>query len=206
MNTLFYIVRHGESEGNVNGDILGGNSPLTLRGRQQALEAAERLRDVAFDLAFSSDLQRTIETANIILQNRNLAVTHLPRLREKHFGELENLPSKEALKDFQSELAAFPTLSPEEQWANKWVDSMESAREAVDRLVGFLEETSQTHAGKTILVVNHGALMRTLLVHLGVGSFLEYPAGSVTNTGHIKLRSTLDGFEVLEMVGVNKKE
>jgi probable phosphoglycerate mutase len=204
MSTVFYLVRHGESEGNVNQEIMGGNPPLTENGRQQAREAAERFKDVNFDLAFSSDLDRAIETAALILQGRNLPVQHLPRLRERNWGELELAPIAHVREKYKSHFDAFPTQTPEEQWSGKLIEGMESPREAVDRLLSFLEEISNEFPGKTILVVNHGALMRTLLVHLGEGTFMNFPAGSVKNAGVIKLLKTKEGFSVLATEKVTK--
>ena len=61
---LFYLIRHGESEGNLNQVHSGwGAWNLTEKGRQQALAVGERLRKLPpFDQIYVSDLVRTRQT------------------------------------------------------------------------------------------------------------------------------------------------
>ena len=54
--TIFYIVRHGETQWNVDCKMQGHlDIPLNGRGRIQAKDVAKKLRSIHFDLAFSSD-------------------------------------------------------------------------------------------------------------------------------------------------------
>ena len=54
-----YLVRHGETDWNSAGRFQGhANIPLNERGKMQAQEAYEKLRDIDFDLIYSSDLER----------------------------------------------------------------------------------------------------------------------------------------------------
>ena len=63
------LVRHGETEWNRNGQFQGQiDVPLNDNGREQARKAAEFLKDIKLDFAFSSPLLRPKETAEIILQ------------------------------------------------------------------------------------------------------------------------------------------
>ncbi len=57
-----FLARHGQSEDNVLGRI-GGDAPLTLRGREQARAMAEHFTDRRIPYIFTSALRRTIETA-----------------------------------------------------------------------------------------------------------------------------------------------
>ena len=57
--TTFYFVRHGESEANRDRVFSGRrDSPLTERGRQQAVALADALEDVAFDRVVATPLSR----------------------------------------------------------------------------------------------------------------------------------------------------
>ncbi|WP_374713216.1 histidine phosphatase family protein [Symbiobacterium terraclitae] len=59
---ILYLVRHGQSEGNiVTYDVPDGR--LTPLGRQQAEETARRLAEEGLDLLISSPLRRALETA-----------------------------------------------------------------------------------------------------------------------------------------------
>jgi broad specificity phosphatase PhoE len=67
----FTFLRHGESVGNAEERFQGQSDyPLTDKGRRQAHALAERwLKDgVQFDLAVTSPLVRTRETAQIIVE------------------------------------------------------------------------------------------------------------------------------------------
>lgn len=92
----FYIVRHGETELNVKGLLQGiQDSALTPLGEKQAKVLAIELRNVDFDLIFSSDLLRAKRTAEIIALERNLAVKTSELLRERQFGKFEGRPREE---------------------------------------------------------------------------------------------------------------
>ena len=63
------IVRHGQTEYNVK-DILQGqlHVPLDEIGLIQAEKVAEKLQDELFDVVFSSDLKRAMQTAHPIVK------------------------------------------------------------------------------------------------------------------------------------------
>ena len=67
---LIYIVRHGETNANVNGYLQGwSNDPLNENGRKLAVITGRGMRDIKFDCCISSPLIRTRETAEIILKS-----------------------------------------------------------------------------------------------------------------------------------------
>lgn len=64
----FYIVRHGQTDWNNLGLNQGwSDTPLNTLGQFQALKTRDTLRDVRFDIAYSSPLQRAAKTCQIIL-------------------------------------------------------------------------------------------------------------------------------------------
>ncbi len=90
----FYIIRHGESVGNLNKICLGHTDlGLTDKGREQALLTAKALEGVEFFKIYSSDLIRAVETAVPNAALRGLGVSDIVRsdkLRELYFGDWEN--------------------------------------------------------------------------------------------------------------------
>ena len=86
-----YLVRHGQTELNVQSILQGWHdSPLTARGREQALTArtAFAARGVAFDHVYSSPLGRARHTAELIVgEGRSIVLVDV--LREWLFGLLE---------------------------------------------------------------------------------------------------------------------
>ena len=90
------IVRHGETEWNAQGRIQGHTDiSLSETGIQQARLLAERMGDVKLDVAYSSDLARSAETARQILGQRTVPLHTTPRLREFNKGVFEGLTPEE---------------------------------------------------------------------------------------------------------------
>jgi len=85
-----YLVRHGQSEGNVR-ELWYGSSdlPLTDLGRQQAREAGEKLRGVSFSACYASPLIRAKDTADLVMEGRSEPMYIVPDLREQHMGLFE---------------------------------------------------------------------------------------------------------------------
>lgn len=89
---MLYIMRHGQTDWNLNGQIQGQNDiPLNDTGRAQASNVADRLARFDLEYIISSDLPRAVETANIIGGKLNLRVEYDARLREYDFGILTGM-------------------------------------------------------------------------------------------------------------------
>ncbi len=65
MSRYVYLVRHGEQ---VDAEFGLPDGPLSERGRAQAVHLADRLSGIQFDAAYTSPLQRAIETASVITE------------------------------------------------------------------------------------------------------------------------------------------
>lgn len=88
-----YIIRHGESQGNVGINV--PDPELTKLGKKQAELLALRLRNIKFDAILSSPLTRAIQTATPLSEFRNTPVTVMRNLYEVgSFGD-------ESLEDVQ---------------------------------------------------------------------------------------------------------
>lgn len=201
--TSFYIVRHGEADWNVKGLLQGhSESPLTKKGRDQAKILGNKLKDMNFDLAFSSDLFRAKKTAEIIALEHQLAVETTELLRERNFGKYEGKPY-EAIRTYDELLR---NLNKEERHIFSQ-DGVENEASFIGRVFTFLRETAITHPGKKILVVSHGGVMRSLLMHLGVAKeTVNHSSVSIKNAAYIKLLSDGSDFYVNELEGVTITE
>ena len=90
MKINFLYVRHGETIFNVTNKSQGAcDSPLTENGINQAKECANRLSATYIDKCYCSTSERAMDTANIVLENRNISITSLKGLKEMSFGYLE---------------------------------------------------------------------------------------------------------------------
>ena len=88
-----HLVRHGQSEWNVIGQLQGqtAHPGLTALGREQAQQAATALARLVQPPAalWSSDLARALQTADIIGEHLGLEVVPDAALREQALGALE---------------------------------------------------------------------------------------------------------------------
>jgi ribonuclease H / adenosylcobalamin/alpha-ribazole phosphatase len=116
--SVLYLVRHGESAGNVNpGARRSEDPPLTDQGLAQASRAATALARLGIDAVYSSPLRRARETAEAIADAAGLEVRVRPELGEVDMGALADAATAEGRAErdaiFQAWLAgdrsrAFP--------------------------------------------------------------------------------------------------
>ena len=80
---MLYIMRHGRTDWNDAYKLQGRTDiPLNDAGRRMAQEAAQRYREVSFDVCFCSPLIRARETAEIFLKGRDTPILFDDRLKE----------------------------------------------------------------------------------------------------------------------------
>jgi len=201
-----YIVRHGESEANVNKIVQGHtDSPLTRRGIEQAEELAETFKDIGFDAIYSSDLDRAKRTAQIIRLDRDVKIKTSSLLREKFFGIFEGKNHNEYIETLKEEFDKFDNhLSTEERWTHKAHPSMESDKELLNRFLSYLKEVANNHRGENILVVAHRYAIRMLLIHLGWGKHENLKDGAVKTGGYVMLEFDGSGFVIKDVVGAEE--
>lgn len=155
--TTVYFVRHGETDANIEG-ILQGQSdhPLNEAGLAQAEAVASRLASRSFDEILSSDLSRARVTAEKIARGRPVAYT--PLLREWCFGDWQGRRIGDLKCEFSAEFQLFAAQSP--LFAPPGGESADSFRL---RAAQVLEELARKYAGKTLLCVTHGGLLKQIL-------------------------------------------
>jgi probable phosphoglycerate mutase len=170
METYLYFLRHAQSAANALGVVqgIGLDIPLTDLGRVQAKEAAQALAGFSFDKIFSSKAKRALHTAAEIKQIHS-AVSHeeIHELHERGKGGTEGMLKK----DF---LVRYPKI--EEAWKRE-EDARpplggENFEDVRNRVMPILERHLESHAGKKLLYVTHGNLIRVVL-----GEFLNVPFG-----------------------------
>ena len=200
-----YIVRHGETNANLE-EIVSGHfdSPLTEKGENQARARGEDLKKIHFDAVFSSDLIRAKRTAEIISLDRQLEVNTSNLLRERFFGKWEGKTISDFIEKNKQLFELEKKFSESQRQTFKPYPDYESNSEIAGRMLTFLREAAVTYTAKTVLVVAHGSILRSLLFHLGFAKTDELPAGSIENTGYVVLQSDGVDFFVKETKGINK--
>lgn len=198
-----YIMRHAETEANASG-ILGSDTVLTEKGKEQAKKAAERFKDIHFDTVYTSDLIRTQQTAEFITLERKIAFKATNAIRERYYGKLEGSSFEEYRAVLKEHLEKIKDMSDDQRIQQRMVEGMETEENVISRLITFLREIALAYPGKNVLIVSHGNVMRVLLTHLGFVKHNELPIGAIENTGVIKLTSDGVDFFIEEVVGINR--
>lgn len=162
--TRLFLVRHGQSGGNVSGTF-GGHSdtPLSDLGREQAEITARLLLAKGVDVLYSSDLPRAVQTAEPLAEAAGLELNKTRAFRERDVGVLEGLTFKESKEKHPEDYYALVKRD-----INHVITGGESYRQLLKRGTGALSEILRTHAGKRIVVFSHtGAICYLTLDLIG---------------------------------------
>lgn len=169
---LLYLVRHGETDWNLQHKIQGSTDiPLNATGREQAAATGALLASRSWDAIVSSPLSRAFETASIIASAVGLpAPTTISDLVERNYGEAEGLSDAEI--DVR-----FPGDSP--------VPGRESREHVVERVLPALLALAESRPGQAVIVVSHGGVIRSVLNAIDPdGSHGMIRNGSVHSVSH----------------------
>ncbi|MCG0276387.1 MAG: alpha-ribazole phosphatase [Thermosediminibacteraceae bacterium] len=155
-----FLIRHGETLWNKNFLYQGQKDiPLSEKGRLQAQRLAEVLKRETFDVVYSSDLKRAVETAEIIAAPHGLPVICTKELRELSFGKWEGHSYQDLEKKYFEEF---------HNWLRNPGDNKppggESLEELIQRVVGFAKLAARNHSNKNILIVTHAGPIRAILM------------------------------------------
>lgn len=170
-----YIVRHGETEGNVEG-ITQGHTPgrLTEFGKQQAEAIAKRLAFDGVKNVVCSDLQRCVDTAAPFVCRNGISVEYEPLLRERSYGIFNGRPREEFRAWLEKQkMNQFSATPPE---GESIYDVYRRVKQVTGEWVhGFPDTVYFTHGGP-------GALMVMDILNEGINSYdhRQLSNGSIT--------------------------
>ena len=93
-----YIIRHGQTDWNVEGKIQGRQDiPLNDMGRRQARALADGMKSRPVASVYSSPQKRAMETAEAIAGPLGLTVKAVPQLMEIGYGDWEGRSAEDIL-------------------------------------------------------------------------------------------------------------
>lgn len=198
----FYIVRHGQTLLNSLDRAQGwADSPLTDAGKQTAVELGHKLKSIDFDAVYTSDMLRTIQTAELIMEageKKGMPIEKDARLREWCLGNMEAENNAVFIKKVADWLggASFAELNkrlPDVADAIYEHDTTEMAepfQTIEERLKAAFMDMAQRHGvreNSNILVVTHAFAIKTIF-HLFAPEQLS-KAGKVENAAVSRLIS-----------------
>jgi probable phosphoglycerate mutase len=94
---LLLLIRHGENE-YVKTGKMAGQAPgvhLNERGRKQAAELAEALKQIPVKAIYSSPLERAVETAEPLVEGRKIKIQLRPELMDTDIGQWQGRTLKQ---------------------------------------------------------------------------------------------------------------
>ncbi|WP_457625012.1 2,3-bisphosphoglycerate-dependent phosphoglycerate mutase [Persephonella sp.] len=160
------LVRHGQSIWNLQNRFTGWiDVPLTEKGKEEAYRAGELLKDIRFDVAYTSMLTRAQETLRIILETIGLLIPVIKdeALNERHYGALQGLNKDRAREKWGKEIVHL--------WRRSYdipPPEGESLKDTAERTIPFLERAimGDIKDGRDVLVVAHGNSLRSIVMYL----------------------------------------
>jgi len=169
--SLFYFLRHGETDGNLTRVFQAPDQPLNETGLAQAGRAAEVLEGQPIKRIVASDWLRAATTADIVSRRLTLSVEKSEGLQERFFGDW--IGTSSAVLDWSKE-------PPGGEWLG---DFVQRCRKGIAQAL---------NAEQTTLIVSHGGPLLVLLAALKV----EPPEMGLGNAAPLKFEKQANGWTV----------
>ncbi len=175
----WYFIRHGEIDSNRR-KIYSGRSEESLNstGREQVKATCDELSNLQIDAFYSSPLNRTRQTADIIAgQLGRTNSIHVDEcFNELKMGPWEGMPEEDVARQFPEEWATW-NKSPD----SLAIDGRETLLELQNRVLQGMREIERTGNHGSVLVVTHVAIIRVVTLFARDASLALYKSIDVGN-------------------------
>lgn len=163
---LLCLIRHGQSLWNLENRFTGWvDVPLSDQGEAEARAAAAKIKDIDFQVTYTSALSRAQRTLEIIQETNgwNLPVIKDQALNERHYGDLQGLNKDDMRAKYGPEQVQIWRRSYDVAPPNG-----EALKNTAERTVPFYERCimGDLKQGKNVLVVAHGNSNRSIVMRL----------------------------------------
>ena len=192
-----YIVRHGETEWNVIKRFQGQlNTPLTEKGMEKLRKTGKKLENILFDEVYTSELGRTVASAEIILndntgyKNKIRDLKKLAELNEVYFGVWQGLTYEEVFLKYPEEGNNYFYNVKNYKAENVEAEKLEDARE---RFLKGINKILDSHESGNILVVTHGTVFEMFMNYVANDSIFDIDERTLMGNGDYKVFSYKDG-------------
>jgi len=161
LNNRYFAMRHGHSLANQQGIIVShpengrDNYGLSELGRKQVRASLRQNNQLdANTVVVTSDFKRARDSADIAFElfACGVSICEEPRLRERHFGELEL-----ASDDSYDQVWQQDEVNPDSR-----VRGVESANQVMARVTAVIADYENQYSAATILLVSHGDALQIL--------------------------------------------
>jgi broad specificity phosphatase PhoE len=159
VTTRVFLIRHGSTELSAEDRFAGAvDVLLSDAGRDQARRLGARLAREKIGVAFASPMQRTMDTARLVVEPHGIEVTPVDGIREIAHGRWEGMRRDEVERQFPEEYIRYEhdpfSFSPV---------GGESGLQVTARALPALLRIVEDHCNDRIVIVSHKATIRLLL-------------------------------------------
>ncbi|PLW43782.1 hypothetical protein PCASD_09401 [Puccinia coronata f. sp. avenae] len=161
VHSRIVLIRHGESESNVNGLFSWPGVRMTETGRQQAVRAGQTLRQkqFKFDQAFTTGFIRAQESLASVFEGfqERVPTIEAEELNTRTFGQLERLTIKQAAEKYSPQQVRWWYGTDFTNVPDNAPPGGETLRDCDTRAKSYYDKEIKplVQAGKNILVVAH---------------------------------------------------
>ncbi|MDD6483353.1 MAG: histidine phosphatase family protein [Clostridiales bacterium] len=158
-----YVVRHGQTDSNKRNACIGRKDiPLNAAGLKQADELLGKLREIPFDVIYTSPLQRAIDTITPFIRLRsNTKLVMNYGIIERDFGSWDDMTFGEIKAAYPEEYKLW-----RDNWLTYRVPGGESDEELFKRTGETVRKILDMHEGERVLIVTHLGAARHIISHL----------------------------------------
>ncbi len=155
---MLYLVRHGESIGNLNKRYCGiTDVELSLEGMEQAKIASSNLKELNVSKIYTSPLKRAYKTAEIISKELNVGLSIVDCIKEINFGIFENMTWEEMQENNKIET---------DNWINQGFEYKfpkgESYLDIIERISDFIDKINDS---ENSVIVSHFGVIQSILLY-----------------------------------------
>ncbi|MFH1382216.1 MAG: histidine phosphatase family protein [Chloroflexota bacterium] len=165
MTTTIFLIRHGQTESNVNGFFTGWtDEDINEAGQIQSRRLARRLAGFPITSVYTSPLRRAYTTAMILAGHHRVEPEASDDLIDIKLGDWQGRPMDEIQR----------------RWPDRWkewranpsdvnIPNGENLSQVAERAVRSFDRIVAANPGKQAVIVTHNLIVKVLVAHvLGV--------------------------------------
>ena len=196
--TIFYLIRHGDTQKNQDGQY-DFDPSLTDLGKQQAKDLSLELSNIKFDRYYTSTKSRAVQTALFFTGHNNkitidpaIVEARGPFVAQNHDGN-SDLEKEDTFMALKTENEKLEYISQQ---------GSESPSLIAKRMYSFLKKLSIKYPTKTIAVFSHTFSIRILLVYLKQSQVENIFDVNLKNCGYAVLSVSQGKIIIKDVVGL----
>lgn len=159
MSTIIYLIRHTQTIGNIEKRLTGRKDyEVTEEGYEFIDRLTEKLKDVKFDVAYSSTSKRTYTTIEKLAKLNNLNIKEDKDLCEMYFGKYDGMKWEQVNK-------INPNIKKTQNEINQiaGIPEQETTAHTRDRVYNEVRKIARENIGKNILICSHGIAIEAFM-------------------------------------------